>query len=55
MINGNLFLGTDYADYMDSLKGLPSHPERSRGVSQYNMRCLDKLDMTDTIRLRKSV
>ena len=23
--------------------------------TQYNMRCLDKLDMTDTIRLRKSV
>ena len=47
-VNGNLVLGTDYTDYMDSLKGLPCH-------TQYNMRCLDKLDMTDTIRLRKSV
>ena len=25
-VNGNLVLGTDYTDYMDSLKGLPCHP-----------------------------
>ena len=57
-VNGNLVLGTDYTDYMDSLKGLPCHPvvEGSHVAhTQYNMRCLDKLDMTDTIRLRKSV
>ena len=24
--NGNLFLGTDFTDYMDFLKGLPCHP-----------------------------
>ena len=37
-------------------KGLPSVVEGSHVAhTQYNMRCLDKLDMTDTIRLRKSV